>query len=45
MSLKQYYTQMICNAMMNDNEREIQHYEKLLNDYEQNQNKTKIWVK
>ena len=45
MSLKQYYTQMICNAMMSDNEREIKHYEKLLNEYEQTQNKNTIWVK
>ena len=35
MSLKQYYTQMICHTMMSDNEREIKHYEKLLSEYEQ----------
>ena len=45
MSLKQYYTQMICNAMMSDNGREIKHYEKLLSEYEQKQNKNKVWVK
>ena len=45
MSLKQYYTQMIGNAMMSDNEREIKHYEKLLSEYEQKQNKNKVSVK
>ena len=35
MSLKQYYTQMICHTMMSDNEREIKHYEKSLSEYEQ----------
>ena len=45
MSLKQYYTQMIGNAMMSDNEREIKHYEKLLSEYERKQNKNTIWVK
>ena len=45
MSLKQYYTQMICSAIMSDNEREIKHYEKLLSEYEQKQNKNKVWVK
>ena len=45
MSLKQYYTQMICNAMMSDNGREIKYYEKLLSEYEQKQNKNKVWVK
>ena len=33
---------MICNAMMSDNEREIKHYEKLLSEYEQKQNKNKV---
>ena len=31
--------------MMSDNEREIKHYEKLLSEYEQKQNKNKVWVK
>lgn len=34
MTLKNYYIQMITEAMMNEDERQIQHYEKLLAELE-----------
>ena len=34
MTLKNYYIQMISEAMMNEDERQIQHYERLLAELE-----------